>query len=408
MNQNYSNLGSVAVAVLSLITIGGCGGTEVELLDAQNMMTQEIRNGVVTQERPEVGKVTSNFSLCTGTLIAPDLVLTAAHCVAGETPRTIHFEPGTRGALQYEVRDLRFTSGFTRVGLPDTPDLALLHLLNPIPGIPTASLANQVPPIGSVVDVYGYGRDESNGNAGTKRKGRMLVSEYYSGTARLPNGASYTAKDVEFLPAGNNELTCPGDSGGPVMNTQGQIIGVNSYVRYADSARQTCADFVSAGAASVPYSLALLDAWRQELTGTGPGTSPTPPAPGPGPAPAPAPAPGTCQNPNARFQNAPTGCQDKKTGRIWSSRLPARKQQNAKESCLNLEEAGVSDWRLPTKKELTDLAANQGAKSLKGVGSQFYWSKSKQSGKGIVVKVRNKKMKKLSPNQKQPLYCVRN
>ena len=88
--------------------------------------------------------------------------------------------------------------------------------------------------------------------------------------------------------------------------------------------------------------------------------------------------------------------------------MQPRKQQNAKETCLNLDEAGVSDWRLPTKKELINLAANQGAKSVKGVGSQFYWSKSKQSGKGVVVKVRNKKLKMISPNQKRPFYCVRN
>ena len=386
------------------VLLCGCGGTDLAFLETEGVLSQEIRNGVVTQERPEVGKVTSGLSLCTGTLIASDLVLTAAHCVTDEAPRNIKFEPGTRGALKFDVRDLRFTSGLRRVGEPATPDLALLHLHNAVPGVQPAILADQVAPVGSLVDVVGYGVDESNGNAGIKRKGRMRVSEYFAGTARLPNGVTYTAKNVEFSPAGNNELTCPGDSGGSVFNGQGQIIGVNSYVSYRDESAQACSDYFKAGAASIPHSLALVEAWRQELTGAGPNLPPAAPAP----APAPTPAPGVCQKTNARFRNAATGCQDKKTGRIWSSRMQPRKQQNAKETCLNLDEAGVSDWRLPTKKELINLAANQGAKSVKGVGSQFYWSKSKQSGKGVVVKVRNKKLKMISPNQKRPFYCVRN
>ena len=406
MKPRKSDLQWPASLAFFLTLFGACGGTETEFLDAQSVLTQEIRHGVETQSRPEVGKVYSFFgiSLCTGTLIAPDLVLTAAHCVSGTTSNDVQFQPGTRGAGLYQVRDLRLTPGFVNVAVPGKPDLALLKLREPVPGVPAATLASQPVSIGSIVDVFGYGRDESNGNAGIKRQGKMRVTAYESGTARLPDGTSYTARDIVFAPAGNDELTCSGDSGGPVFNAQGQILGVNSYVTYPDESRQACADFTGAGAVSVPDNLALLHAWRQELLAANPDSG----ANTPGPAPTPTLPPGACQKTNARFQNATTGCQDKATGRIWSKRKRARKQQSAKAVCLDLREAGVSDWRLPTKRELLKLAANRGAKSLKGVGNHFYWSKSKRSGKGIVVKVRKQKMKTLSPNQKKPFYCVRN
>ncbi|GMG80948.1 trypsin-like serine protease [Paralimibaculum aggregatum] len=132
-------------AAIALCLASAAGATSLELLELRRMLTVDEH-----AEWRGVGRVNiatfSERGMCTGTLIAEDLVLTAAHCVISARtgklyePGNIHFVAGWRMgskvaesrassiAIHPSYRPRRGGEG-TRRGL----DLALLRLRTPIP-----------------------------------------------------------------------------------------------------------------------------------------------------------------------------------------------------------------------------------------------------------------------------------
>ncbi|MDE1567594.1 S1 family peptidase [Aquabacter sp. P-9] len=174
--------------------------------------------------------VSTRGASCTGTALAPDLVLTAAHCVkpaadyavailGGGAPRLI---PVTGIVVHPSFADDQF-----RTRRP-TPDLAVIRLAENLPAStrPARLSTSGLPAKGTVFLVAGYGMtaDGAEKTAGTLRAVSLPSIGTTGGImARLsaPEGAAGA---------------CTGDSGGPAF-ADGTVAGVVSWVTAAGGAR---------------------------------------------------------------------------------------------------------------------------------------------------------------------------
>ena len=169
-------------------------------------LQDKIRNGSVTTERPEVGRIGG----CTATLVAPDVAITAAHCLGYGTRtrpgqyRTLTLKKGNE-SRRFTVN--RYRSYSSKLG---ANDIALLGLSTAVPSdfAQPAPISARVPVDGTSLTVYGYGCTR----IGRSSDGRKRKATYEQGER------SYHL--------------CPGDSGGPVFNDEtGAVLRINSGYR---------------------------------------------------------------------------------------------------------------------------------------------------------------------------------
>ena len=170
--------------------------------------TPYIVNGRTTTDFPEVGIVNDD---CTGTLIAPRFVLTAAHCVENVGNRFASFEVGGETYLSRRiVRHPQYDPG----DFGDGYDLAIIELREPVVGVEPTQLLRVPPEVGETLTLVGYGAGGFSGQTpatdfGTKRIGTTPLD-------RL------TARAIEWTVDSIQEAnTSPGDSGGPVFVMRG-------------------------------------------------------------------------------------------------------------------------------------------------------------------------------------------
>jgi protease YdgD len=137
-------------------------------------LAESLRDGLTRVEQAHwlaVGRLTvTGQGFCTATLVAPDLVLTAAHCLVnrrtGRTvpPEDVHFLAGYRtGAYAAHGRGakLALLDGFNRAKMTLSRDLGLVRLSQPMPAlVQPMPVRGDVPP-GLSMDVLSYSIDRS-------------------------------------------------------------------------------------------------------------------------------------------------------------------------------------------------------------------------------------------------------
>ena len=165
---------------------------------------------------PAVVAVNSG-KLCTGTLVAPDLVLTAAHCFDAPTPGEgdeidVYFGDTLASATVLQSPSWGSHPDFcypSDCG-EDISDFAFVRLDNavtiePIPVITSQAELDEVMQVGTPLTFVGFGEDESGLlGAGIKREVDASL------TALNDSGR-------EFRAGGGGKDTCQGDSGGPAL-----------------------------------------------------------------------------------------------------------------------------------------------------------------------------------------------
>lgn len=179
-----------------------------------------VVEGTATDQFRSVGIIGDRFGgFCSGTLVSPVHVATAAHCAVGIESQDGRFSvEGTT----YETRSIHVHPRYNDFTLDN--DIAIFHLARPVSQVVPSPIFRGVPRVGQLLTLVGYGAGGTgesghNGDFGTKRVGVTPI-----------DGVEETLITWRFDDATESN-TAPGDSGGAAfltVNSQYYLAGITS------------------------------------------------------------------------------------------------------------------------------------------------------------------------------------
>lgn len=213
---------ALAAAVLGSTQVATAADYEAQIIGGDVVTTEPWQSTVYIS--------TGTFA-CTGSLIAPEWVLTAAHCIADEAtilggavdPRQATWRGTAEGIAHpgYDEAEFIYDVGLYRLDTPhptSLPDLAVAEADD-----------TDLWAVESELEVFGWGIDESGLPSSLLRTASIEVWPGTSCEDVSPVEFDEAAMICLFTPGVS---TCSGDSGGPVIRTEGgrrTVVGVTSW-----------------------------------------------------------------------------------------------------------------------------------------------------------------------------------
>jgi hypothetical protein len=171
---------------------------------------------------PDAVAIVGNNGICSGTLVAPDKVLTAAHCYCDGVTSEVILGQSILSPSERIPVDLSASEVFRPCDeMRDLSegDVALLKLSRAATIPPRRMTSLNVIRDAASVRAVGFGRTEAN-NLGFKYQINIVIASFQcDGTAAngRPDREIYRCRpEHELVAAGLNRDTCGGDSGGPI------------------------------------------------------------------------------------------------------------------------------------------------------------------------------------------------
>ncbi len=206
---------------------------------------------------PDVALVVAPMALCTGTLIAPDVVLTAGHCIDTD-PKEVLI-----GSVDYTKPGGEFIGVKSAIAYPSWEtelDVGVLVLDHPSAAKPraiaSACTAKHLE-AGAGVKVVGFGLTTASGTGANSRLHQATLTVVDPRCTDDPACAQSVAPNGEFVAGGDGVDSCFGDSGGPIY-LDDSLIGVVS--RGVGTTAQPC------GGAGVYVRADRAVAWIERVT----------------------------------------------------------------------------------------------------------------------------------------------
>ncbi|HEY3806072.1 MAG TPA: trypsin-like serine protease [Kofleriaceae bacterium] len=172
-------------------------------------------SAVAPGEFPDVVLVAGWTGLCSGTLIAPDVVLTAGHCTEID-PQAVLVGSVDYGAPAGDLVPIASVTAY-----PDWQhafDVAVVVLAKPVEAVAPRPIASGCGPHdGDDARVIGFGLDDPGGSGASTALETAIVAIDDAECTTDPACRAALAPGGELVAGGRGVAACYGDSGGPLL-----------------------------------------------------------------------------------------------------------------------------------------------------------------------------------------------